>query len=124
MRKLTVTEPETDTLEISFDMLGKEGADRLAQTGGRKPKAARRLQQVFISPCAATELKASPLSPSCLSSSGAVASHGAVKSAQPPDQGQMQACGTYGTRQRGADEQGVTGSDTMLISNCCGCRVL
>ncbi|CAL5219497.1 g1339 [Coccomyxa viridis] len=26
MRKLTVTEPEADTLELCFDMTGKEGA--------------------------------------------------------------------------------------------------
>ncbi len=65
MRKLTVTEPETDTLVLCFDMTGKEGADRLAHAGAKKFKAARRLQQVFISPCSATELKASPSSNSC-----------------------------------------------------------
>ncbi len=65
MRKLTVTEPEAETLELCFDMTGKEGAGRLAHAGSRRPKAARRLQQVAISPCAATELKASPLPCSC-----------------------------------------------------------
>ena len=61
MRKLTVTEPEADTLEMCFDTMGKDGADRL-QAGSRTPKTARRLQHVSIAPCAATELKASPLS--------------------------------------------------------------
>ena len=69
MRKLTVTEPETDTLEICFDTTGKEGADRLLHAGSRKPKAVRRLQQLSIAPCAATELKASPNPLSCESGS-------------------------------------------------------
>ena len=59
MRKLTVTEPNADTLELCFDATGKEGAARLAQSGAKKPKAVKHLQLVSISPCSATELKAS-----------------------------------------------------------------
>ena len=73
LRKLTVTEPGADTLELCFDTMGKGGAERLAQEGGRRARAARRLQQVSISPCAATELKARPLQLSHASSSRAVA---------------------------------------------------
>jgi len=64
MRRLTVTEPDADTLDVCFDMTGKDGADRVVKAGSKRPKAARRLQQVSISPCAATELKASHLSSS------------------------------------------------------------
>lgn len=67
MRRLTVTEPGADTLEVCFDMTGKEGAARLATAGIKQAKAAKRLQQVSISPCAATELKVGCQSaPSCI----------------------------------------------------------
>jgi hypothetical protein len=59
MRKLTVTEPNADTLELCFDATGTEGAVRLAHNGAKRPKAAKHLQLVSIYPCSATELKAS-----------------------------------------------------------------
>lgn len=59
MRKLTVTEPNADTLELCFDATGKEGAAKLARAGARNPRAVKHLQLVSISPCSATELKAS-----------------------------------------------------------------
>ena len=62
MRRLTVTEPDADTLELCFDTTGKEGAARLAPKGRQPPKAVKRLQQLSISPCAATELKVRRLS--------------------------------------------------------------
>ena len=58
MRRLTVTEPDADTLELCFDATGREGAARLAPRGRQPPKAVKRLQHLSISPCAATELKA------------------------------------------------------------------
>ena len=57
MRRLTVTEPDANTLELCFDTTGKEGAARLAPKGRQPRKAIKRLQQLSILPCAATELK-------------------------------------------------------------------
>ena len=55
--KLMLTEPNQDTLDVSFVVGGSgEGAAQLADARGAE-KSLRRLHRLLITPCAASELK-------------------------------------------------------------------
>ena len=59
LRKLTITEPSPNVLELNFTVADKEGAPRIAEQqnlGSGKIKQ-RRLERIAISPCSATEIK-------------------------------------------------------------------
>ncbi|KAK9817315.1 hypothetical protein WJX72_012543 [[Myrmecia] bisecta] len=59
LRKLTITEPDSKTLELNFTVSDKEGAMRVTDAGVRLPAKAkaRRLERIMIVPCSATEIK-------------------------------------------------------------------
>jgi hypothetical protein len=58
MRKLTVTEPHAETLELCFAMGDCEGAHQIKETLRRRQKHLNiRLQRLTINPCNATDLK-------------------------------------------------------------------
>lgn len=59
LRKLTITEPSPNVLELNFTVADKEGAQRIVEQqnlGSSKAKQ-RRLERIAISPCSATEIK-------------------------------------------------------------------
>ncbi|KAL3152213.1 hypothetical protein ABBQ32_001299 [Trebouxia sp. C0010 RCD-2024] len=59
LRKLTITEPSPNVLELNFTVADKEGAQRIVEQqnlGSSKAKQ-RRLESLAISPCSATEIK-------------------------------------------------------------------
>jgi len=55
LRKLTLTEPDAQTLELVLTVADMQGAPRVVEVGQKVPP--RRLQCIIISPCAATEIK-------------------------------------------------------------------
>ena len=59
LRKLTITEPSPNVLELNFTVAAKEGAARIAeqQNVGSGKTRQRRLERIAISPCSATEIK-------------------------------------------------------------------
>ncbi len=57
VRKLTVTEPDAETLELSFAVSDGKGAAQLMEPLKRRQKGNQRLQKLCIAPCAATDLK-------------------------------------------------------------------
>ena len=59
LRKLTITEPSPDVLELNFTVADKEGAPRIVeqQNQGSGKAKQRRLERIAISPCSATEIK-------------------------------------------------------------------
>lgn len=59
LRKLTITEPSPNVLELNFTVADKEGAPRIAeqQNMGSGKTRQRRLERIAISPCSATEIK-------------------------------------------------------------------
>ncbi|BDA42755.1 probable vacuolar protein 8 at N-terminal half [Coccomyxa sp. Obi] len=57
MRKLTVTEPDAETLELCFATAQGEGAPRIKQPLKRRQRQPLRLQRLTITPCNATDLK-------------------------------------------------------------------
>ena len=59
LRKLTITEPSPNVLELNFTVADKEGAPRIAeqQNLGSGKARQRRLERIAISPCSATEIK-------------------------------------------------------------------
>lgn len=62
LRKLTITEPSPNVLELNFTVADKEGAQRIVEQqnlGSSKAKQ-RRLEKIAISPCSATEIKVCP----------------------------------------------------------------
>lgn len=59
LRRLTITEPENQTLEICFTAKGSEGAKCLSARRSSTRHRTRYLQNVLISPCSASEVKAS-----------------------------------------------------------------
>lgn len=64
LRKLTITEPSPNVLELNFTVADKEGAPKIAEQqnlGNGKTKQ-RRLERIAISPCSATEIKVSSIS--------------------------------------------------------------
>lgn len=61
MRKLTVTEPDAETLELSFAVNDGKGAVQLKEPLKRRQKTNQRLQRLSIAPCAAADLKVSNL---------------------------------------------------------------
>lgn len=56
LRKLSIAEPDPQSLELSFTASDRNGVKQVEKGGKSKN---RRLQRLFISPCAATEVKAS-----------------------------------------------------------------
>lgn len=63
LRKLTITEPSPNVLELNFTVADKEGAQRIVEQqnlGSNKAKQ-RRLERIAISPCSATEIKVCPI---------------------------------------------------------------
>lgn len=60
MRKLTVTEPNADTLELCFVMADCEGALQIKEPLKRRQKQLPRLLRLTITPCSATDLKVNP----------------------------------------------------------------
>lgn len=59
VRKLTVTEPDAETLELSFAVSDSKGAAQLKQPLKRRRSVNQRLQRISIAPCAAADLKVS-----------------------------------------------------------------
>ena len=57
MRKLTVTEPNAETLELCFLMAESEGARPIREPLKRRQKQPHRLIRLIIAPCGATDLK-------------------------------------------------------------------
>ena len=57
MRKLTVTEPNAETLELCFVMAESEGASQIREPLKRRQKQLHRLLRLTITPCNATDLK-------------------------------------------------------------------
>ncbi len=57
MRKLTVTEPNAETLELCFATAQGEGVPRIKQPLKRRRRQPLRLQRLTITPCNATDLK-------------------------------------------------------------------
>lgn len=57
MRKLTVTEPNAETLELCFVMAECEGAPQIREPLKRRQKQLHRLLRLTITPCNATDLK-------------------------------------------------------------------
>lgn len=56
LRKLTIVEPDSHSLEVNFTASEKNGVKQIEKGGKSKN---RRLQKLFISPCSATEVKGS-----------------------------------------------------------------
>ncbi len=56
-RKLTVTEPDAETLELCFATAQGEGVPRIKQPLKRRQRQPLRLQRLIITPCNATDLK-------------------------------------------------------------------
>lgn len=57
LRKLTITEPNNRTLELSFVAPDKDGPAPISQPGRTGRAVAKRLQKITLSPCSATEVK-------------------------------------------------------------------
>jgi hypothetical protein len=57
VRKLTVTEPTAETLELGFALADCKGAAQLREPLRRRQRVGQRLQRVSITPCNATDLK-------------------------------------------------------------------
>ncbi len=65
LRKLTITEPDSRTLELNFTLSDKEGAPRITDHTVKASRRSRRLERISITPCSATEIKASCALPAC-----------------------------------------------------------
>ena len=65
LRKLTITEPDSRTLELNFTVSDKEGAPRITDHTVKASRRSRRLERISITPCSATEIKASCALPGC-----------------------------------------------------------
>lgn len=59
LRKLTITEPDSRTLELNFTAPERQGALRLTPPGKSSKNSSKRLQRIIIYPCPATEIKGS-----------------------------------------------------------------
>lgn len=57
LRKLTITEPDSRTLELNFTVSDKEGAPRITDHTVKASRRSRRLERISITPCSATEIK-------------------------------------------------------------------
>ena len=65
LRKLTITEPDSRTLELNFTVSDKEGAPRIPDHTVKASRRSWRLERISITPCSATEIKVLRALPTC-----------------------------------------------------------